>query len=512
MAIYGLPDERLELILERYPKKIKEIREQVKKTLKEVNGKGELLDKEYSRVKFDFLKPNSLITLDLDLIKVSEKEKNAIQDELKLIHKRIINVLKEFADLREDHYGLVAVWIIGTYMHSEFPSYPYLFLNAMRGSGKTRLLKLIASMSYGGKILLSPTEAVMFRMPKGQTLCLDEMEGIGRKENGGVREMLNACYKKGSTVNRMKQVKHPDGSSEQVIEEFEPYKPLCLANIWGIEEVLGDRCVTIILEKSSRQDIMKILEDFDSNPRINAIKSSLNSILTQLSSYVDVVGSVDGWNIYIKKKYSSVVSSVVTVYRDSAFLSPEKPKYAGIEVSVVKTSLRHIINNLEVNTPTTPHTLTTLTTQTTQKEHPLLNLFKKIDRTGINGRNLELFFPLMMLSNNIGEEILDEILETATNLNKEKRKEEMTESKDVSVYDFVAKLPCGDYRSIKLLSISFRSFLGNVEDTEDKWINERWLGKAFKRLNLIVDKRRMAHGNEVVLNIDKAKKQMEMFK
>jgi len=53
-------------------------------------------------------------------------------------------------------------------------------------------------------------------------------------------------------------------------EEFEPYKPLCLANIWGIEEVLGDRCVTIILEKSSRQDIMKILEDFDSNPRINA--------------------------------------------------------------------------------------------------------------------------------------------------------------------------------------------------------------------------------------------------
>ena len=92
MAIYGLPDERLELILERYPKKIKEIREQVKKTLKEVNGKGELLDKEYSRVKFDFLKPNSLITLDLDLIEVSEKEKNAIQDELKLIHKRIIKL------------------------------------------------------------------------------------------------------------------------------------------------------------------------------------------------------------------------------------------------------------------------------------------------------------------------------------------------------------------------------------------------------------------------------------
>lgn len=462
MAKYDLPQERLDLLIARFPKFKKQITEKRDNFLKEANGNAKLLDINEAKIVFNFLP--TIMALNVDLIEVSDLEKNKIQDELKVIHKRIINVLREFSDLKEEHYILVATWIIGTYLHDSFPSYPYLFLNAMRGSGKTRLLKLIASMSCGGKVLLSPTEAVMFRMPKGKTLCLDEMEGIGRKENGGVREMLNACYKKGSTVNRMKQIKHPDGSSEQVIEEFEPYKPLCLANIWGIEEVLSDRCVTIILEKSQRQDIMKIIEDFESNLNIKLIKSSLNTILVQLCSYVDVMGGIERWNMYVKKVYT---------------------------------------------TPTTHNTLTTLTTQTTPQ---LEDLFKRIDNTGINGRNLELFFPLMMMAYNISEEVLEEILETAMILNKEKRKEELTESKDVSVYDFISKLPGADFRSIKTLTIAFRNFLGNIEDADDKWINERWFGKAIKRLNLIVDKRRMAHGNEVILNIDKARNQIEGFK
>jgi len=43
---------------------------------------------------------------------------------------------------------------------------------------------------------------------------------------------------------------------------------------------------------------------------------------------------------------------------------------------------------------TTLYTLTTQTTQTTQTTpEDMLDMFNRIDEIGINGRNLELFFP-----------------------------------------------------------------------------------------------------------------------
>ena len=113
-------------------------------------------------------------------------------DELKIIigqiYENILKELYEYCDLREEYYHLVATWIIGTYLHKSFNTYPYLFLNAMRGSGKTRLLKLISSMALNGNMIGSPTEAVLFRIPNDTTLCIDEFEGVTRKGNEGARQ------------------------------------------------------------------------------------------------------------------------------------------------------------------------------------------------------------------------------------------------------------------------------------------------------------------------------------
>jgi len=473
MAKYDLSEERLELLIKRFPKFKKQIIDRKEKVLEELNSHGQLLNKEESKIVFNFLP--TVMALDLELVETTTKEQNSVKDELKLVHRRIIGVLKEFADLKEEHYNLISTWIVGSYLHGEFNSYPYLFLNAMRGSGKTRLLKLIASMSANGEIIGSPTEAILFRIPTSHTLCIDEYEGIMRKGNEGVREMLNASYKRGMKVRRMKQQKTPDGSTEQVVEEFEPYRPICLANIWGMEEVLGDRCITIILEKSEREDIMHIIENFEQNTNIKVIKSLLNTILVQLCSFIDVVGGIERWNKYVKYKY------------------------------------------------TTPHTLITLTTQTTQttltkaqiKEigEDSVVLFERISKTKINGRNLELFFPLIILASYISEEVLTEVLQTATNLTKERRQEEMAESKDVSLYDFVSKLSLGsDFTSLRVLCNAFRTFLGKSDDNDDKWINDRWFGRAIKRLNIVIEKRRMKNGMEYVLDIEKAKKKMVMFR
>ncbi|KKK91466.1 hypothetical protein LCGC14_2712680 [marine sediment metagenome] len=64
----------------------------------------------------------------------------------------IIKILKNYLDLREDYYPIVAIWIIGTYLHKQFQSFPYLFFNAMKGSGKTRTLGLISWLQKNGAL------------------------------------------------------------------------------------------------------------------------------------------------------------------------------------------------------------------------------------------------------------------------------------------------------------------------------------------------------------------------
>ena len=110
-------------------------------------------------------------------------------------YETIKKILKHYLDMNEDYYSLIAIWILGTYWHNDFSSYPYLYFNAMRGSGKSRALKLITRLSKDGQVMASPTEAVLFRT--NGTIGIDEFEGVANKDKNSVRELLNGAYKKG---------------------------------------------------------------------------------------------------------------------------------------------------------------------------------------------------------------------------------------------------------------------------------------------------------------------------
>ena len=110
---------------------------------------------------------------------------------------KIIELAKEYIEMPERYYHLLAVWIIGTYVHKRFNTFPFLFINAMRGSGKTRLLKFIARLAWNGDIVADIKEAVLFRTAAEHTLLIDEFEHIGGKDKGVLRELLNAGCKKG---------------------------------------------------------------------------------------------------------------------------------------------------------------------------------------------------------------------------------------------------------------------------------------------------------------------------
>jgi hypothetical protein len=256
--------------------------------------------------------------------------------------------------------------------------------------------------------------------------------------------------------------------TEQIVEEFEVYRPILMANIWGMDEVLGDRCVSIILEKSNDASKVKLVEDFENNEIIQLLKLRFLSLKCSLCSVVTVKNVYKDWNNYVKNKNNNYIYTHIT--------------------------------------------LTTLTTHTTQElldSIALNSFFNKVDESNIYGRNLEIFLPIFIIAKLIGDEVLINTLKTSSEMVFEKRHDEEMESIDVQVYDFISKQANSlDFSSIQDLRKMFQQF-ANISD---EWMNDKWFGRALKRLNLVVSKRRRSNGIEVILNIPKAIEKVKIFK
>lgn len=410
----------------------------------------------------------------------TEKEKEEFIEESKTSYgysyDAVTNILRYYMDLPESHIKLIALWICSTWLHKAFPSFPFLYFTAMKGSGKTRLLKIISHLAYGGKgqVHTGITDSVLFRMPKHATLVLDECESISSKEKSTLREYMNACYKSGGVVQRSKKTRTKDGSEGYEIESFEPYKPIAMANIWGMDEVLGDRTLTLVLEKSNNPSKTKLIEDFTSNPSFLAIKSSFNQYLCSLCNVVTSLEHITRWNNYVSNKY-----------------------------------------NHSINTHNTYISITTLNynyIRPSQEDDKLMSIFRKIDSLGIEGRNLELMFPLLITSSILSESLFLEMCEIARDLAIQKKEDDFMESRDISLIDFVVQRNYGLARvSVSELTREFRDYLGNI-DEEDRWLNSKWCGRALKRLGLILEKKRVTKGQQVILNNAKAKQKLLMFR
>lgn len=386
----------------------------------------------------------------------------------------IIDFIKSYMDMPPEFVKLSAVWILGTYMHECFESYPYLFVNAMRGSGKTRLLKIIANFAKdgNGQVHTGLSESVFFRYPKHCTMVIDEFESVGHKDKQALREYLNASYKKGGIVQRMKKVRDKEGGEGYKAETFEPFKPIAMANIWGMDEVLGDRCISFILEKSNNPGKTKKIENFSDNSFISDVKRTLKAFNVVVCNVMYRKKYIEHWNNYIDSRYNDITTS------------------------------------------STQTTYNYITTSKESKELDLDEMFLKIDEANISGRNFELLFPLLLTARFLNFETFLEILKVGKSILDQKVVDEFNESKDVSLIEFISRLPSDyqlQYKSVNELSNEFKAFMGEG-DIDEKWINPKWLGQALKRLDLVTSKKRVTKGQQVTLNISKAKEKLKMFK
>lgn len=167
---------------------------------------------------------------------------------------QMAGLLERFVFLKDRRlYRLLALWVAATHMYADFEYTGYIFVSSPEPqSGKTRLLEmldLLVASSSG--IIISPTEATMFRTAEGQTQLLDEVDGIANQEQ--LRNVLNAGFQQGAKVKRMQESQ--DGGYQP--REFPVYAPRVLAGIGNriLAPATRDRTfsVEMVRQKSSER-------------------------------------------------------------------------------------------------------------------------------------------------------------------------------------------------------------------------------------------------------------------
>jgi len=154
--------------------------------------------------------------------------------------------------------GLVEVWLTLGGQGAARPGVrqrgatPRLVLDSAEpGSGKTRVLELLALLCRRPKLAISTTTAALYRrLAQGPlTVLLDEVDAIFNPKNGGnyedLRALLNAGYKRGATVDRC-----VGDAAKMRVQELPVFAPVALAGLAGkMPSTITSRAITIHMRR-----------------------------------------------------------------------------------------------------------------------------------------------------------------------------------------------------------------------------------------------------------------------
>jgi hypothetical protein len=143
---------------------------------------------------------------------------------------------------------LIALWVIGTFMHSLFAVFGYLHItSAAKRCGKALLLDLLGHLCFNAtRSATDPSPAFVFRDAERNcgTQLFDEVENLTdgeRRSHAPLMAMLNAGFRRGARVPRIVDAK------TNSFHEFNVYAPRVLAGINRLSTTLADRSFRITL-------------------------------------------------------------------------------------------------------------------------------------------------------------------------------------------------------------------------------------------------------------------------
>lgn len=152
----------------------------------------------------------------------------------------------------------MAVWVVHTYVVEAAEQTPYLSVRSPEPQcGKSRLLEVLDLLVYRPWMVVSPSEAVLYRhiSEAKPTVLFDEVDAVFNTQHRasdryeGQRALLNAGHRKGATVPRM------IGTSEVV--HFQVYCPKVLSGIGVLPDTIADRSLPIVLQRKTRDETVR---------------------------------------------------------------------------------------------------------------------------------------------------------------------------------------------------------------------------------------------------------------
>jgi len=191
----------------------------------------------------------------------------------------IVGLIQQYSSLPNPAVAmLMAVWIANTYTYKAFRYVGYLTLrSATPQCGKTRLLRMIGSLSHGApRPTTSPSAAVLYRSRR-EVLLLDEVDGLRNKDKetqATIIAVLNAGFEEGGMIERLEK----DANGNFVVEEFPVFGPKALAGIEHVTDTLADRAFVIDMYRADQR-----------MPRLNMRlqEETFRGIREQLATWAD---------------------------------------------------------------------------------------------------------------------------------------------------------------------------------------------------------------------------------
>lgn len=180
---------------------------------------------------------------------------------------------------------ILALWSAHTWTCTASYSTPRLVISSpVPGSGKTRVLELLALISHDPRLTVSTTPAALFRRIGAAhmngdvppTILIDETDSIFGSSNPSegteqLRGLINSGYKRGGSVDRCEG----DAHAMKVVE-WPTFSPIALAGLAGkMPDTITTRAITIEMRKRAPHEHVKPYRERTADAEITHAREAL---------------------------------------------------------------------------------------------------------------------------------------------------------------------------------------------------------------------------------------------
>lgn len=175
------------------------------------------------------------------------------------VYNAVKTELMRYLDLYDPrHYDLLTLWIIGAYFFSIFDAYPYMYIGGIKRAGKSRCLRTGKYMAFNGALTSDMSPSSLYRLIQNGrcSIFVDENESLNDPSK---RQQFRQLILQGYTKDSGLAYRSEKTTSGKIVPVgYEVYSPKMFANISGLDDVLEDRCIAIIMRRSANKDITDV--------------------------------------------------------------------------------------------------------------------------------------------------------------------------------------------------------------------------------------------------------------